>query len=121
MPYTSAERQRAYYRKHWKSDYGIRTLTRKRKRYAELRQAVIAKLGNKCIRCGFADFRALQIDHIDGNGYKERKRIVANAPGWYRRILVDPSGYQVLCANCNWIKRYENREGPQPIRTPTGP
>ncbi len=69
-------------------------------------------LGNKCSRCGFLDSRALQIDHIKGGGSKE-----ADREGWaYWKYLaklpeVDlKDRYQILCANCNWIKRHENKE-----------
>lgn len=27
-----------------------------------------------------------------------------------RRIIEHPDDYQLLCANCNWIKRHENSE-----------
>lgn len=27
-----------------------------------------------------------------------------------RRVLTNSSEYQLLCANCNWIKRSENNE-----------
>lgn len=69
-------------------------------------------LGGKCKRCGFSDKRALQIDHINGGGLKELRRI-----GGYKIYLRIINGdnsvrreYQILCANCNWIKRYENKE-----------
>lgn len=33
--------------------------------------------------------------------------------GWIKANLDDAKNlYQVLCANCNWIKRYENGEHP---------
>lgn len=63
-----------------------------------------------CARCGFSDFRALQLDHVLGDGGKER----AGRKKINRAIVrgqIDISRYQVLCANCNWIKRYENNEG----------
>lgn len=75
----------------------------------ELRQKVINKLGGKC-RCGYSDIRALQIDHVMGGGGKERK--LMNSPGKYmRHVLTDLTGkYQLLCANCNCIKRIEEKE-----------
>ncbi len=66
--------------------------------------------GAVCVRCGFSDPRALQIDHIGGGGNKEA---IARRHGtsYYRHIKkVGGVGYQVLCANCNWIKRVENGE-----------
>jgi hypothetical protein len=74
----------------------------------ELREKVIALLGDKCARCGFDDIRALQVDHVHGGGYKEVKAI--GPRGVYRRVLFHTSDYQCLCANCNWIKRAEQRE-----------
>lgn len=75
----------------------------------ELRAKVIVFLGGKCQRCGFDDIRALQIDHINGLPYKERLKSIY----LYLDILENPKSkeiYQLLCANCNWIKRAENKE-----------
>jgi len=86
----------------------------------ELRLKVIEKFGGKCIRCGFSDWRALQIDHINGGGLKERikHRKAGGGDGFNRRILKDTSNkYQLLCANCNWIKRFENKETRKGVKT----
>ncbi len=69
---------------------------------------VLEKLGGKCAKCGLDDYRTLQIDHIDGCGSAEIKALGLDK--MYRKILIDPSGYQILCANCNWIKAFENNE-----------
>lgn len=64
----------------------------------------------KCRQCGVNDIRALQIDHIDGRGNSDRKTRQAT------RLHLDivrgrnSSNVQILCANCNWIKRHENQE-----------
>ena len=65
-------------------------------------------LGGKCVRCGFSDWRALQFDHIDGGGTRDRK----GKDNWVilKRIKSGKFRYQLLCANCNWLKRYENDE-----------
>jgi hypothetical protein len=79
-------------------------------RRAALRQAIFDLLGAECARCGFADLRALTIDHINGKGTQERKA-ARSMDAYYRNILaVGGEGYQVLCANCNQIKRHENKE-----------
>ena len=78
-----------------------------------LRAVVLEHLGGKCVVCGWNDYRALQIDHILGDGSQERA-----TPGYDRlRFLVglldDPQladKYQLLCANHNWIKKVENNE-----------
>ena len=74
-----------------------------------MRSKVLEVLGNKCIKCGFSDSRALQVDHINGGGHKER----LNLGGWNicKKIISGyTSAYQLLCANCNAIKRIENKE-----------
>lgn len=83
-----------------------------RKHYAKLRVAIFAILGSRCVKCGFDDLRALQIDHINGGGSKQRKGLAGRD---YHRAILDEllggsSDYQILCANCNWIKRAENNE-----------
>jgi hypothetical protein len=79
------------------------------------RNQVLKYLGNKCKQCGFSDKRALQIDHVQGNGAKERKAL------WlyeiHKRILSGQydNDYQLLCANCNQIKKAINKEQVQRI------
>ena len=69
--------------------------------------------GVKCKRCGFSDLRALTIDHIDGNGNQHRKSIGRNSGCTFYRWLKQqayPEGFQVLCMNCQFIKRFEKGE-----------
>ncbi len=71
-----------------------------------LRANLIDLLGGKCVRCGFSDRRALQFDHKSGG-------IGHNRPtGWaYTKHLMNAAAedqLQLLCANCNWIKRHES-------------
>jgi hypothetical protein len=77
------------------------------------RLAVLDKLGNKCCRCGYSDLRALQIDHINGGG-KEERRNISNTNSFYAKVVKSYDSkenlYQLLCANCNVIKRIENNE-----------
>jgi hypothetical protein len=77
------------------------------------REAIITALGGKCCRCSFSDIRALQVDHVNGDGYKERRKY-GNGYKNYKRILEQvlsgSKDYQVLCANCNQIKKIENNE-----------
>lgn len=77
------------------------------------RDEVIELLGGKCVYCGIIDFRVLQVDHINGGGSAERKSGAYRAGHSYHvinSIKNDEKKYQLLCANCNWIKRYENKE-----------
>jgi len=75
----------------------------------KLRMAVVEKLGGCCVKCGFSDDRALQLDHINGGGKKDR--IHRSWQVMYKEIISGKdTSIQLLCANCNWIKRFENRE-----------
>jgi len=81
-----------------------------KKRRQERRMHLIQTFGGKCSKCGFDDWRALQIDHIDGGGNHER--FTTNSMNkYYDKMIQNPQHYQLLCANCNQIKRYENGEG----------
>lgn len=113
--YKMSLKQREYYQRYFKSH-------RREKRkialawYKKLRLNVLSRLGAKCAHCGFNDQRALQVDHIDGGGYAERKvigqtRILTSLLKMERPELK----YQILCANCNWIKRAENFENKSPL------
>jgi hypothetical protein len=87
-------------------------------RGSRLREAVIERLGGpRCRACGYdADVRALQIDHIHGDGWIDRQRFGASStPKYYLALsrLDDMTlhlNYQILCANCNTIKRFEEKE-----------
>ena len=79
-------------------------------RQSTIRLLAIQKLGGACKHCGFSDIRALQIDHINGGGVKERKEL--GSEGACKLVISgqDNNMYQLLCANCNWIKRAERNE-----------
>lgn len=77
------------------------------------RQKTIDLLGGKCVQCSFSDPRALQVDHIHGGGRQERLAMGSpNANKLYQLVAADINHekYQLLCANCNVIKRIENGE-----------
>jgi len=84
-----------------------------REKNRKIRLEAINILGGKCVKCGFKDWRALQIDHVKGEGMKERKKTHCSS-SYYRKVFEEIKNgsdkYQLLCANCNWIKRYENNE-----------
>jgi hypothetical protein len=73
------------------------------------RLEVIEYLGGKCMHCGFTDIRALQFDHKQGGGTQDRK--TCSLPKLMRLILAGKRpDIQLLCANCNSIKRWDNWE-----------
>lgn len=85
----------------------------RRIRQDRVKNIVLAHYGNgklACVKCGFSDVRALSIDHINGDGWKERH--LGGGINLYCKLIAGdyPEGYQTLCMNCQFIKREENRE-----------
>ena len=88
----------------------------------KIRMEIFEFLGNKCsnpnclVPNGCIDIRCLQIDHVHGGGLREKIKIVGKNGNLQqyrfilRQIKLGSKDYQLLCANCNWIKRYENNE-----------
>lgn len=105
-------------RKKWKrTNLAVHKSAQREHRYA-VRREILTLLGDcKCLHCGYdKDWRALQIDHIHGNGKADTRTAGAKTNQWALRnwILENLEDakriYQILCANCNWIKRFENGE-----------
>ena len=84
-----------------------RTQASARKQRAEFLEA----MGGGCARCGFSDQRALQVDHVHGGGVQKRgMEHAAGGPRLYAFVLAHRDEFQILCANCNVIKRIEEKE-----------
>jgi hypothetical protein len=89
-----------------------------KKRNKKAKQSVLHYYSNgtmSCVHCGFSDARALSIDHINGGGTKHRIEVLgANRGGtkFYEWLIRNtyPTGFQVLCMNCQFIKKSENKE-----------
>jgi hypothetical protein len=81
-----------------------------------LRDTVLAFLGGRCtnpdcrVPGGMDDPRALQVDHVNGGGTADRL-VVGAGDVFLRAVLkAEPGKYQLLCANCNTIRRIEERQ-----------
>lgn len=129
-----AEYQRAWRAKHperwkeivsagrakWKAENRDEHREAQREHRYTVRKEILALLSNGALECNHCaydyDWRALQIDHINGGGRKDPRTIGGNTNlwafrAWLKENLAEGKAlYQVLCANCNWIKRYENDE-----------
>ena len=103
-------------RKKWQNEYRVKNIEKIRKNNDKynhnIRKTLIELLGGKCKKCGFKDIRALQVDHINGGGKKEIHKYSAKIryKNYIESIKNKEEKYQLLCANCNWIKRFENKE-----------
>jgi hypothetical protein len=97
--------------RQWHRANGPMTKERKRDYYLRLRMEALGKYGGvppQCACCGEAELEFLSIDHLYGGGGKHRRQIGAGGNGlvlWLRKNGY-PSGFQVLCHNCNLAKGY---------------
>lgn len=80
-------------------------------RYRKFRLLAIESGGGCCQRCRFSDERALQVDHVWGDGHVDSypvPRSYAQLRTFRERLW--RGELQLLCANCNQIKRVERSE-----------
>ena len=103
-------------RAKWVRPEGVRppseSNSHRQKHYHKKRNEVLTLFGGECRRCGYSDdVRALCLDHINGDGALDRRKYQGVA--WWYQVLKnpDPTRYQLLCANCNTIKREEEDKG----------
>lgn len=78
-----------------------------------VRAILVQFLGGKCVKCQFTNLVALQLDHIHGDGGKERQYFKSSSTmySYYLNHLSEvKQQLQVLCANCNWIKKEQQNE-----------
>jgi hypothetical protein len=123
------EYRRKYYREHkeqykklqknWVKNNPEKVRESKQKYYRSLKLKIFELLGNKCsnpnclVPNGCTNIRCLQIDHVHGGGQIERHKFPSHKMFYLhvlKQIKLGSKDYQLLCANCNWIKRWENNE-----------
>lgn len=66
-----------------------------------------------CQHCGYSDIRALTLDHINSDGTEQKlKAGVCGGHSLYCWVKKNkyPPIFQVLCMNCQWIKRHVKHE-----------
>ena len=92
----------AYYQRHQNE-----VLDAQKQIRLERRLTVLRHYSNSdhpyCSSCGENILRFLVIDHIDGKGNEHRKTIKRKSDSFYRWLIENrfPSGFRVLCHNCN--------------------
>jgi hypothetical protein len=92
-------------------------------RNLRIKDAVFGAYGGyRCACCGETERAFLTIDHIENDGATWRRETFGSrfATGWqtYRWLMKHayPSGYQVLCMNCNFGKRMNHGVCPHQVR-----
>ena len=93
------------YRNNYRAEHPeVRERENRRSRvyFRVLREEAINTYGKICQCCGESNYEFLCIDHIHGSGNKHRK-VVGHGGRFYKwlRDRVWPTGYRVLCHNCN--------------------
>ena len=97
---------------------------RTKERYVELRSRVLAHYSEGkmcCACCGISTYKFLSLDHVDGGGNRHRKNVAKHSGFEYLYWFVNngfPTGFQVLCHNCNSAKGFH---GTCPHKDPTDP
>ena len=96
---------------------------------AGIKAKILALYGGQCCMCSFADPRALQLDHVVPP-LEKTGEMLRGGIGLYIAILAGrrpKENFQLLCANCNWIKRHTHAESKpteasklEPFRMETG-
>lgn len=94
------------YLEHWK---------RQKDKYQLLKLEILAHYGKgecACVRCGEERIVCLTIDHIEGRGNRHRQGKLRTTPMFYRWLQNNnyPTEYQTLCMNCQFEKRFKNKE-----------
>jgi len=94
----NVEKSRESYKRHYYRNLEKERAGGREKRRS-LRLEVLTAYGNACACCGETTYEFLAIDHINGDGSRERKI----SPNTYSLIKRNgfPPGYRVLCHNCN--------------------
>lgn len=100
--------------------FGRKGLNEMAKANYHLRKSKIFDMygGKSCAHCGTVDTRVLVIDHINNDGNQHRLKHLGSKThagvhtyNWIIRNKYPP-GFQVLCHNCNWIKRLDGQRMP---------
>jgi len=107
-----SEHERQYYRVYAKSHRDENNLKMRRYRL-RVKLEVLSHYSNdnlRCSCCGESTAEFLTLDHINGNGRKEKVQMgLENKSSTAFYLLLKkrgfPSGYQVLCYNCNCGKK----------------
>lgn len=104
------KRRKKEYQERYRKKHMIESREKGKIRRQKRRAEVLVHYGGnppKCVCCGELEDSFLSIDHINNDGAKHRKEInVHSGDAFYLWLKKNnfPSGFQVLCYNCNMAK-----------------
>ena len=94
------------YSKRYRLANDVAVKEAKQKHYNIIRNEVFTAYGNQCACCGEIEFPFLAIDHINGIVQEgQKKKMGIELCVWLRKHNF-PSGYRILCHNCNAAVRW---------------
>ena len=93
--------------KEYREKHKEQVLKQKRVAIFRLKRDVIRHYSHGtmvCALCKEGNILVLSIDHINGGGNRERKRLQRQGQRFYQWLKNKgyPEGYRVLCMNCQW-------------------
>lgn len=99
----------AKYMKEYRAKRGEELLALKRRYWVNLRLKVLSHYSKGTLHCACCQeftYEFLSIDHINGGGNQHRKKL--GSKYIYSWLIQNnyPTGYQVLCHNCNMAKAF---------------
>lgn len=117
MPQTAEEKAKYQRQQHRKRRLENPELYRKREQVQRrrIKIEILSYYSNgtpACAVCGEDRQECLSIDHIDGKGAKHRRDIGCSGTPFYYWLKRKgfPEGYNVLCMNCQFVKKYIYKE-----------
>ena len=111
----SSEAHKRAMKRYFKTPNGRQVQARSIKKWRlRIKTEVLTYYSNgklACVRCGEGDITCLSIDHKNGGGHQHLKKI-GGAVMLYRWLQKEgyPEGFQTLCMNCQWKKRFAEHE-----------
>lgn len=82
----------------------------RRDRNWQRRLEIIKTLGGKCVDCGFDDYRALDIDHIDPSKKLRAKNRYFPWSHRFKDWEANAKNIRLLCANCHRLHTWKQRK-----------
>jgi hypothetical protein len=102
---TNAERIKAQ-QKAYRQANAERIKTQQKAYRQKMKETILSHYSggvSKCACCGEQNMAFLSIDHIEGGGRKQMRKLKRGGDSFYHWLRDNgyPSGYRVLCMNCN--------------------
>ncbi len=109
MPYNKNPDKSSKRYQRWSKHYAKyreKYLATTRAYNARVKKQVYDHYGGRCVCCGESRYEFLALDHIDGGGDSERKKLGLYGTPYFAWVIKNnyPDHLQLLCHNCNMAK-----------------